>query len=342
MTQVERELATTRKSRAHLEAALEDLKANRHKYHPRTYAMLEEPLVEEIELRQSEINNYLWSLDPQPSGIAVRDPEPDGPPADEVSEPIADSDSLPTEEEISKLPRWAEFAFVSRCIRRILPHFLKNAQKMQAAPELRPNMVWAMGAVERIASDPNNNIEERRRARNVADYAGRDEVDLQSTRLVYFTAFALGAIADGSTGKAFYYFKDVVQNSGIAIGKSVGRDLTLLLYLSSLYSWTDDTPVPPTVFGPLWPEGPPPGWPEEENPNREIALEIDLPDDATDADVKRYVELLVSKADDVYRAGGGNGLKISGLEITGETLAEKPTPTADQPGECEFVGGGAT
>jgi serine/threonine protein kinase len=27
--------------------------------------------------------------------------------------------------------------------------------------------------------------------------------------------------------------------------------------------WTDDTTVPPTFFGPLWPEGPPPEWPVE-------------------------------------------------------------------------------
>jgi hypothetical protein len=39
------------------------------------------------------------------------------------------------------------------------------------------------------------------------------------------------------------------------------RDLELLLETARAKGWTDATPVPPEFFGPLWPDGPPKGWP---------------------------------------------------------------------------------
>jgi hypothetical protein len=41
-------------------------------------------------------------------------------------------------------------------------------------------------------------------------------------------------------------------------------DLETLKRLIRDKGWTDQTPVPPRVFGPLWPQGPPEGWPAEE------------------------------------------------------------------------------
>jgi hypothetical protein len=38
------------------------------------------------------------------------------------------------------------------------------------------------------------------------------------------------------------------------------RDFDRLVYLSKRRNWTDDTPVPPAVFGPMWPTGLTPEW----------------------------------------------------------------------------------
>jgi hypothetical protein len=50
-----------------------------------------------------------------------------------------------------------------------------------------------------------------------------------------------------------------------------------------------------------------------------------VPDDATDEQVLEVVRKLVGSADDLYRAGGGNGLKVTGMEITADEPAPVPT-----------------
>lgn len=41
----------------------------------------------------------------------------------------------------------------------------------------------------------------------------------------------------------------------------IRRDFDSLARLAEAQRWDDDTPVPPEVFGTLWPEGAPDGWP---------------------------------------------------------------------------------
>lgn len=42
--------------------------------------------------------------------------------------------------------------------------------------------------------------------------------------------------------------------------RCIRRDFARLKWLAREQKWTDDTPVPPDVFGPLWPEGVAPYW----------------------------------------------------------------------------------
>ncbi len=42
--------------------------------------------------------------------------------------------------------------------------------------------------------------------------------------------------------------------------RCIGRDFVRLKKLARKEKWTGDTPVPPDVFGPLWPEGVEPCW----------------------------------------------------------------------------------
>jgi len=42
--------------------------------------------------------------------------------------------------------------------------------------------------------------------------------------------------------------------------RAVRKDYDRLKWFVRRYNWGDDTPVPPDVFGPLWPEGQTPAW----------------------------------------------------------------------------------
>ena len=50
--------------------------------------------------------------------------------------------------------------------------------------------------------------------------------------------------------------------------KFIRRDFERLRQLAKANDWTDDTQVPPEVFGPLWPEGRVPEWAKQTNEPR--------------------------------------------------------------------------
>jgi hypothetical protein len=59
MIETDTGLVATRDAAAHLEDALLDLHRNRAKYHPTTYALLAAPIVEELQVRRREIDDYV-------------------------------------------------------------------------------------------------------------------------------------------------------------------------------------------------------------------------------------------------------------------------------------------
>jgi hypothetical protein len=59
-------LRATRESLAHLENALLGLTRNRAKYHPKTFALLAEPILEDILARRAEIDEYIGFTPLQP------------------------------------------------------------------------------------------------------------------------------------------------------------------------------------------------------------------------------------------------------------------------------------
>ena len=46
----------------------------------------------------------------------------------------------------------------------------------------------------------------------------------------------------------------------------VRRDFDRVARLAAKHAWTDDTPVPPDAFGPMWPDGLTPEWAQEPPP----------------------------------------------------------------------------
>jgi hypothetical protein len=49
----------------------------------------------------------------------------------------------------------------------------------------------------------------------------------------------------------------------ICLVTRIRRDFDRLVYLAKTHAGTDDTPVPPDAFGPMWPEGRTPDWAKE-------------------------------------------------------------------------------
>jgi hypothetical protein len=88
----------------------------------------------------------------------------------------------------------------------------------------------------------------------------------------------------------------------------------------------DSRPIGPEVFGSLWPDGVPKGWPEETAEGLRLVIDIQVPPDIEDDEVVRRVTLLTTALDDYYRVCGYTGLELELAEvvIAAEVDAEVP------------------
>jgi hypothetical protein len=181
---------------------------------------------------------------------------------------VTREETLPTEDEIAKLPRWARVAFAARCARRVLPLFKHS---LPEAPD------YHSGTME-------NDVEvaELSAATAKAPARGGDidgvvaAVEARTAGVPVAQAVARSATRAAKAAEVAdspFNFPDTtvpyeaVQAAAEAapgVVPHIRRDFDHLVRLAEQSHWTDDTSVSPAVFGPLWPEGPPPGWPAME------------------------------------------------------------------------------
>lgn len=220
--------------------------------------------------------------------------------------------TMPTEEEIAKLPRWARVAFAARCAIRVFPLY---------------SAYWPEGRVHQEL--------EARTLRECEESAR--EAKLQYTKRVAFgTVFQgmhpLSSVASTAVADAFGVLlasggdpTDVLRTvKNIQTGLATAIDLTAFirrdfdqLFRSSVSSdWTADSPVPPEVFGPLWPEGPPKGWPVEPNASKhaDIALEVVNRDGLDERVIEDEVVNLFNAMNRFHIARGGRPLTLEDLQ----------------------------
>ncbi len=67
-----------------------------------------------------------------------------------------------------------------------------------------------------------------------------------------------------ATDVASYAGDTAAANAREDMAQSIVRDFKTILSTARTQNWSDSTAVPPSVFGPLWPDGPPPEWPAED------------------------------------------------------------------------------
>lgn len=167
---------------------------------------------------------------------------------------------LPSAEEIAKLPRWAQVAFAARAVRRVLPLFQPDFPPLKLA-EHAHNVYHAVEAAEQAAAisavtpslvqpgytalELNQTPSQSGLVAAAADYIDEAARQIHLPDLTRLATAAVWVSANTNTAN-IHYFR---------------RDFDHLASLAEWQKWDDDTPVPPEVFGPLWPEGPPQGWP---------------------------------------------------------------------------------
>lgn len=216
----------------------------------------------------------------------------------------------PSEEEIAKLPRWARVALAARCARRVLPLFsYTTSESRQSDMRFFDMYIDDKVTVENAIIRAELAAFECESSWDTNDFAG----DV-TPRAMKFGGESVAHVSNAAasadlTARCFAHDPPVplsphadIENESIlathAAGRSASiasnhfvnlnpylrRDFDHLLRIAEWQHWTDDTPVPPDVFGPPWPEGPPPGWPADsdvpqrtELPVAFLALERVLP-----------------------------------------------------------------
>lgn len=210
---------------------------------------------------------------------------------------------LPTEDEIAKLPRWARVAFAARCARRV---FALYTQYRNEPHDGRMDLWNAMDSAETSAALARSTMTGRAWAIDVMMTTTNEH----AAAIAGSAANAAGSI-DGD-GLADMNVVVVAAEEYADLRPHIRRDFDLLARLALAYDCTDDTPVPPEVFGPLWPEGKPAGWPDDpEMPKRaDLALEAVASERATETMIEDEVVNLFLAMNRFHIARTGHPLTV--------------------------------
>lgn len=228
---------------------------------------------------------------------------------------------LPTEDEIAKLPRWARVAFAARCARRVLPLFLIGRPFPHERWYSSQDPQWSLSQAERSAAAGASQVTSQSGYFEAASHIYQDEnpADAAAHNSANAAAYAAADAGDNSRPlRAFFamnYAARAAQGNTRLLA-DCRRDFDLLARLASTYGWTDDTPVPPEVFGPLWPEGKPAGWPDDpELPKRtDIALEAVVSERATETMIEDEVVNLFLAMNRFHIARTGQSLTVEDFQ----------------------------
>jgi len=250
----------------------------------------------DLDLLVKAANAYEWDdatpVPPEVFGSLWPDGPPEEWPTQEPPPAASANQTIPTKAEIAHLPRWARVAFVARCARRVLPLFKAGwrdaPQEYTAAVEHAVRVAEvtagrtdahhsadttivaadaADGAVvAAVAAEARAHSADSTEDADEAAYAAHTTffASARSARLASNAAAYAAAAADATDAAR----ADLVAGAVSAVSRdtsprAIRLDFNTLRNTARDDHWDDRTPVTPTVFGPLWPDGPPPGWPEE-------------------------------------------------------------------------------
>ncbi len=196
----------------------------------------------------------------------------------------------PTREEVLALPFWPRVAFCARVARRVLPlveHcWEKKIKVAYTVPKGRLRGTRSCVRQTELAAAHAGVVSEEKLyaafevandAAAMSEYAA-EEAGRQEGSRPYAASYAATVAVEAARG-AFTktrpgwnmewglvvgFATDAAEAFGAAraVNAALRADYERLKRLVAERQWGDDTPVSPRVFGPLWPQGAPKGWPE--------------------------------------------------------------------------------
>lgn len=246
---------------------------------------------------------------------------------------MAENMTIPTREEIEALPRWARIALAGRCARRILPLFKPNWPTAPAehlavldsavsmAEQAASNTTYGVGCTTGTPGNATaapaysqyvaaSRIVDACRIARASHKAASAASAASAAARAVFGAGRNGGKRGGLTGATEVVFH-TAQAAPHAL-LAIRFDFDTLRERAAIETWTDDTPVPPTVFGPMWPFGPPKDWPQE-NAGDRLAVTLAPPPDATPEQIAGFQIRLYEALNKLAIANGGAGLKVDSL-----------------------------
>ncbi len=197
--------------------------------------------------------------------------------------------ALPTRDQVLALPFWPRIAFCARVARRLVPlvahcweteveiKYLRKAGHLRGT---RSCVRQAELAAAKAGIVSEQALYDARgvagTAASQAEYAA-ELVKRKKGSPQYAASYAASAAELAATG-AFTRtrpdwnceFGQIIWNAdeagkafgaSAAVNAAVRADYETLSRLVAEKQWADETPVSPRTFGPLWPDGPPEGWP---------------------------------------------------------------------------------
>ena len=193
---------------------------------------------------------------------------------------------VPTWKEVKQLPRWARVAFAARCGRRVLPavryfwegasehHLIALAEGVSAAENAPPitgnafDSALAADAVALTANPQRRPLRPSATGAYFAAAAARASLAALAAHSAHAAAVhtEFDAAAAGCAAAGFLASVATIDTPLTAQLRCIRRDFVRLKRLALKEKWTDDTPVLPDVFGPMWPEGVEPYWAVEPPP----------------------------------------------------------------------------
>jgi hypothetical protein len=237
---------------------------------------------------------------------------------------MADEATLPTEEEIAQLPRWARVAFAARCAARVLPLLPDNE-----SDEVWQQFAWLLDAVEFAKSsafgisgldDWTAHYEKaqilQRKAAELVRLHDHSPVASTVAECVWSALDSMGVRKERSAQAAFksarLCFELCLPYTDVR--RYLRNDYQSLHLLTGPDNWSgevdvfaDTAPIPLTTFGPLWPDGLPSGWPQFDEAN---ALDVTLfaPERTSPHVIGESLVKLWEAANEYHMAGGGGVL----------------------------------
>lgn len=157
--------------------------------------------------------------------------------------------TVPTPDEILKLPHWAQVALAARCARRVQPlytRFREATDKNVAAVDRAITLAETAATRAMLVGTD---------ARAAATVVYLDAAGVYAAHTAAHAATA--AHADEVTKATANAVRDAIlagSSKSALVKQMIRQDFLTLVDIAQRDNWTDKTPVPPSVFGPLWPD----------------------------------------------------------------------------------------